>query len=205
MTILILVIFPASTQALEMVSVRWVVDGDTLQLDNRQMVRYIGINAPETGGNGKRREPYGLAAKHFHAKLIGKRLINLAYGPEKQDQYGRLLAYVYTNEGELANRIIVEQGWAYCLYKTPNIGRHDTFLAAQRQAMQDGKGIWRGLCIEVMPVIGNTRSKRFHKTTCLVGRKTSMSRRTGFHGLWEAFWEGYAPCKRCFSNSVFTK
>ncbi len=201
----ILLVCFTSIQAMEAAQVKWIVDGDTLFLENGKTVRYIGINAPEIGHSGKSGEHFGKEAKDFHENLIGKQKILLEFGPEKTDQYGRLLAYVYTQDGEFANRLLLEHGTAYCLYKYPNIKHFDLFLPAQRDAMRQKLGMWPKLDLVAKPLLGNKRSYRFHKPDCTFGRTTRRANRIDFNGLWSAFWHGFAPCKRCFHSGVFTK
>ncbi len=61
--LLICLLSPA-VQAAEMVSVKWVDDGDTILLADGRRVRYIGINAPEVAHpeKGQAAEPFGEAA-----------------------------------------------------------------------------------------------------------------------------------------------
>jgi len=203
--LLILLINISGVQAKEPARVKWIVDGDTLILNSGKTVRYIGINAPEVGFSGKESEFFGQEAREFHANLLDKRKIFLEYGSEKRDRYGRLLAYVYTHDGRFANRILLKHGMAHCLYRPPNIKYFALFLVAQRDAMQQKLGMWSQLDRDGKPLVGNKRSYRFHKPDCDFGSKTRRSNRTEFEGLWDAFWHGYAPCKRCFPTGVVTQ
>jgi len=203
--LLILFICISGIQAMEMAQVKWIVDGDTLVLENGKTVRYIGINAPETGHSGKITEPFGSQAKQVHVNLLKNRKIYLRYGAEKTDHYGRLLAYVYTQNGEFANRALLKLGAAYCLFRPPNIKHFALLLSAQREAMQQKRGVWSNLVRDDRPLVGNKRSYRFHKPGCAYGSRTRRSNRIALEGLWEAFWQGYAPCKRCFPSGVFVQ
>jgi micrococcal nuclease len=200
---LIILFSPAHTLAMEMHHVKRVVDGDTLLLDNNRFVRYIGINAPEVQHGNKNAEPFGTEAKRHNGRLLGNREIYLVYGQEKSDRYGRGLGYVYTHKKIFVNRMMLEQGWAYCLFKPPNIRYHDVFLKAQRLAMQGQQGMWREWVVQALNIVANKRSRRFHRKGCPFGMQTGKSNRIIFSSLWEAFWEGYAPCKRCFPEGAF--
>lgn len=181
-----------------------VVDGDTLFLGNNRFVRYIGINAPEVRHGNEKAEPFGIKAKKQHARLVSEGdKVYLVSGIEKSDRYGRKLAYVYTREKTFINRMMLEQGWAYCLFKAPNLRYHDLFLQAQRLAMQGQQGMWHGWEAQALNIVGNKRSRRFHRESCLFGLKTAKSNRIVFYSLWDAFWEGYAPCKKCFPEGPF--
>jgi len=202
---LIILFFPAHVFAMEAQIVKRVVDGDTLLLDNNRFVRYIGINAPEVRHGKHKAEPFGIEAKMQHAQLVGEGdKVYLVYGIEKSDRYGRKLAYVYTREKKFVNRIMLEQGWAYYLFKEPNLRYHDLFLLAQRLAMQEKQGMWQGWKVHALNIVGNKRSRRFHRESCSFGMRTAKSNRIAFNRLWDAFWEGYAPCKKCFPRGPFS-
>ena len=200
---LIILFSPALVPAMDAHHVKRVVDGDTLLLDNNQFVRYIGINAPEVhNGNGSV-EPFGIEAKNNNARLLGNREVYIAYGEEKSDRYGRGLVYVYTHERIFINKVMLEQGWAYCLFTPPNHRYHDLFLKSQRLAMQGKQGVWRGWEAQALNLLANKRSRRFHREACPFGLQTNRANRIFFSSLWEAFWEGYAPCKKCFPEGPF--
>lgn len=183
--------------------VKRIVDGDTLLLDNNRFVRYIGINAPEVQHGNEPSEPFGIEAKNHNVRLVGNREIYLMYGREKADRYGRELAYVYTAENIFINQKMLEQGWAYCLFNPPNLRFHDLFLKAQRLAMQGQQGMWCGWELKTLNLVGSKRSKRFHREACPFGAQIGKSNRIFFSSLWEAFWAGYAPCKKCFPKGPF--
>ena len=65
-----------------------VVDGDTVDLDNGERVRLVGIDTPELGDCGA-----DIAAATVTDMVLGK-AITLAASDEDRDNYGRLLRYV---------------------------------------------------------------------------------------------------------------
>ncbi len=200
---LIILFSPLHTMAMDAHHTKRVVDGDTLLLDNDQFVRYIGINAPEVQHGNRQTEPFGTEAKNYNARLVKNREIYLVYDQETADRHGRELAYVYTRENIFINQMMLEQGWAYCLYKPPNLRFHALFLKAQRLAMQCQRGMWNGWDIQTLKLFANKRSRRFHREPCPFGVQIKRSNRILFSSLWEAFWEGYAPCKKCFPDGIF--
>jgi micrococcal nuclease len=88
-------------------------------------------------------------------------------------------------------------GYAYCLYVFPNTRFHNVLLHAQRVAMTESRGIWTQEITRKNIYIGNTKSKRFHLPACPFGKRLKRRNRIEFNSKWDAFWEGYAPCKRC--------
>ena len=195
---LIILFSPVHTLAMEAHHVKRVVDGDTLLLKDDRFVRYIGINAPEVQHGNESAEPFGIEARTHNTRLVGNQIVYLAYDQEKSDRYGRRLAYVYTRENIFVNRMLLEQGWAYYLFKPPNVRYHELFLQTQRHAMQKRQGMWRTWEAKALMLVANKQSRRFHRKDCPFGAKTGKSNTIHFSSLWQAFWEGYAPCKRCF-------
>lgn len=84
------------------------VDGDTIQLGNGQYVRLLGYDTPEEGQCGYAQ------AKAKMADLLhgGIRLENRS----GRDRYGRILAYVTTNEGWDIGTAMLREGLAVARY-----------------------------------------------------------------------------------------
>lgn len=85
-----------------------VVDGDTIQLGNGKCVRLLGYDTPEMGQCGYE------AAKAKMADLLvgGVRLVNRS----GTDKYGRILAYVKTDEGWDIGTAMLRNGLAVARY-----------------------------------------------------------------------------------------
>ncbi len=177
--------------------VRWVDDGDTIVLMDGRRIRYIGINAPEIAHDNKKAEHYGYEAKDFNEKLVFKKRVRLEFDKKKYDQYGRLLAYVFLQDGSFVNATMIAKGYAYFLSKSPNVRYDEKLLMFQRNAMSAKKGIWRNWEKKEGRYIGNRKSKRFHLETCPFGKRIGKRNRIYFLKKWDAFWAGFAPCKRC--------
>ena len=188
--------FPQASTA-EWNQVKWVVDGDTVVLVDGQKVRYIGINAPEVAHNDQTAEPYGEAAKRFNALLVNRKKVRLELDKERFDRFHRLLAYVFLENGTFVNAEIISNGYAYLLKKRPNLKYDSILLQSQRSAMSAKKGIWQNWKENKNTVIGNKNSHRFHLPTCPFGKQIKPQNRVVYRKKWDAFWDGYAPAKRC--------
>jgi micrococcal nuclease len=200
--IFLVVVFIAwsETSAQNWVAVRWVADGDTIVLKDGRRVRYIGIDTPEVAHEDRPAEPMGEAAKSFNRKLVWERRIRLEMDRDRKDRYGRILAYVVREDGLFVNAELLRRGFAHVLYRFPNTARAGELLAVQREAMAQGRGIWRRIRKDERPVhayLGNRRSKRFHVYDCPRGNRMSAENRIWLKNQWAAFWEGYAPAKGC--------
>lgn len=186
--------------AQDWVTVRWVADGDTIVLKDGRHVRYIGIDTPEVAHENRRAEPMGQAAKAFNRKLVLGRRIRLETDREVKDRYGRIIAYVYREDGLFVNAELLRYGFAHVLYRFPNTARAVELLDVQREAMGQGRGIWGRIIKDERPVhayLGNRRSKRFHVHDCPQSNRMSAKNRIRLKNQWSAFWEGYAPAKGC--------
>lgn len=81
-----------------------IIDGDTIVINN-ETIRLLGINSPEKG------EKYYLESKNFLEKNILNKEVQIQFGKEKYDLYGRKLAYIfYANEN--INLKSVENGFS---------------------------------------------------------------------------------------------
>jgi endonuclease YncB( thermonuclease family) len=186
--------------ASEWVSVKWVDDGDTILLTDGRRVRYIGINSPEVAHpeKGLDAELFGEAAKARNKSLVYGHRVRLEFDREKTDRYGRVLAYVYLEDGTFINLRMVESGYAYVLVLKPNNRFERVLLKAQRRAMKTGLGIWSDWKEEEKEsIVGNKRSRRFHRTSCPNAATIHPKNRVALSSRWEAYWLGFAPAKQC--------
>lgn len=95
-----------------------VVDGDTVDLDNGETVRLVGIDTPERGECG-----YDEARAALVDLVEGKR-ITLGASDEDRDRYDRLLRYVDVGKVDAGLRLI-KQGLAVARYDSRDgYGRH---------------------------------------------------------------------------------
>ena len=180
--------------------VKWVNDGDTIVLNNGQRVRYIGINAPEIDHENQKAEPFGYEARSLNQNLVSSHKIRLEFDRERYDQYDRLLAYIFLLDGTFVNAQIVQNGFAYYLYRSANIKYQSILLKTQQKAMKSRKGIWHNWKVKKDSYVGNRRSRRFHLSTCPFAQKIKLKNRVKFLSMWDAYWAGYAPAKKCIKE-----
>ena len=124
-----------------------VVDGDTIQVCcigwKREKVRYIGVNTPETKHPTRGVEYFGKEASEANRKLVDGKTVRLEFDVQQLDRYGRLLAYVYLEDGTFVNAWLVEQGFAQVMTVPPNVRHQNLFLKLQREAREARRGLWR--------------------------------------------------------------
>jgi micrococcal nuclease len=178
--------------------VKKVYDGDTVVLSTGEQVRYLGVDAPEMDHQGGMSEFMADEAKKMNAALVQGKPIRLEFDEERRDHHGRLLAYVFLENRDMVNAVLVRKGFARVLPKPPNLKYFGLLLDSQRQAMIERVGIWqkepeRPECY----YIGNMSSYRFHRPSCPLGRTVSGHHRVRFDTTYKAYWEGLSPCRQC--------
>lgn len=118
-----------------------VVDGDTLALDGEERVRLIGVDTPETKDPRRPVEYFGQEATAFTRRLAEGRRVRLGYDQQRQDRYGRTLAYVYLENGTFLNAEIIRQGYGHAYTRFP-FRYLEEFRAYEREARESGRGLW---------------------------------------------------------------
>jgi micrococcal nuclease len=178
--------------------VNFVSDGDTIVLGSGETIRYLGIDAPEIDREGGKGEFLAEAARDFNSGLVKHVRIRLEYDQEARDRYGRILAYVFLENGDMVNALLIRNGLAHVMLTVPNVKYRELLLDCQREAMKKRLGIWcRPAEKEEKFYLGNTNSYRFHRPGCPFANKISRQNVVRFMSRYDAFWEGYSPCKRC--------
>ena len=139
-----------------------VIDGDTIELTDGRLVRYIGIDTPEMrrrarpgdrewrSGEGDAwvldPEPFAQAATDANRQLVDGGPIRLEYDVQTHDRFGRLLAYVYvTPDGGsevMVNAELLNAGMAQTLTIPPDVKYAQRFRALAEEARRARRGLW---------------------------------------------------------------
>ncbi|MBQ4254080.1 MAG: thermonuclease family protein [Erysipelotrichaceae bacterium] len=130
---------------------KYVYDGDTIEVTirNRDVrIRLIGLDTPESVAPeeyGENTEEGKIAAEYLRSLLTGKS-VYLEFDKDKYDNYGRMLAYVYLQDGKtMVNILILQEGYAKTIRIYPNEKYADLFSRAERKARSENKGFWGSL------------------------------------------------------------
>jgi len=125
--------------------VQRVSDGDTFVATvqgRRERVRVIGVDTPESVDPNRPDEPYGQEASDFAKHYLDGETVRLAGDAEPRDRYGRMLAYVWLEDGTFWNALLVAEGYAQQLTIPPNVTYADLFRRLAREARQHDRGLW---------------------------------------------------------------
>jgi micrococcal nuclease len=126
-----------------------IVDGDTIVvsffkasgLGEKEKVRLIGVDTPETVDPRRPVEYFGKEASGFVMEHLLDRRVRLAFEPTLRDYYDRLLAYVFLEDGSCFNLTIIAEGYGHAYTKYPFMFMDD-FRAAEREAREGKRGLW---------------------------------------------------------------
>lgn len=115
-----------------------VYDGDTVTLATGDKIRLRWVNTPEL----KPAEAYGIEARDAAERFLrGKEVTLLLGGENPRDGYGRVVAGLQTDAGNLSIHLL-EEGLAHLFVIPPDDTDPKPFLEAQARARAANKGIW---------------------------------------------------------------
>jgi len=128
------------------ISVIEVIDGDTIRLSNNKVLRYIGIDTPESRIKEGSEfiydpQPFSVQAAQKNKDLVLGKKIRVEFDLVKTDKYGRLLGYCFY-DGMMVNEELLKNGLAVLMTIPPNIKYTDRFIKAQTDARNQGRGLW---------------------------------------------------------------
>lgn len=123
------------------------VDGDTVKvsIDGKvETLRLIGIDTPETKDPRKPVQCFGKEASAKAAELLSGRRVRLEADPTQgdRDKYGRLLRYLWREDGVFFNEWMIRNGYAHeYTYDLPYV-HQARFKSAERYASENKLGLW---------------------------------------------------------------
>ncbi len=131
------------------------IDGDTFDINipdgrfSRTRVRLLGVDTPEIHRNNRGVitgfEHFASEASDFtrnktHGKMVTLELIE---GKTRDNTSSkRLLAYVYTEDGTMLNRQLIQQGYGFADSRSPHTYRRE-FAEEMKTAREKKRGLWK--------------------------------------------------------------
>jgi len=130
-----------TSQSINTFKVTRVIDGDTIEIEGGQKVRYIGIDTPETVDPRSLPQCFGKEAASKNRELVEGKNISIEKDVSETDKYGRLLRYVYLDD-IFINDYLVRQGYAYASSYPPDVKYQNQLKQAQLEAQEQNRGLW---------------------------------------------------------------
>ena len=136
------------------------VDGDTIIVEDsngeHKRVRMIGIDTPESvAQEEERNNEYGVMASDYTKELLSNAgPLYLEYDVDADDQYDRILAYVWLEDvddtfnvenikNSMVNAIIVENGYGIAKKYEPTVAHDDILAELMAEAEENNIGLWQ--------------------------------------------------------------
>ncbi len=123
-----------------------VVDGDTIEVNNSQTVRLIGIDTPETVDPRRPVGCFGKEASNEAKNLLAGKEVILQKDVSDTDKYRRLLRYIFLplEGGQIlfVNDYLVREGFAKVLTYPPDVKYNEQFRQAEKEARENNRGLW---------------------------------------------------------------
>lgn len=124
-----------------------VVDGDTLDIlrgGEKERLRLIGINSPESVDPRRPVECFGKeASMHAHELLDGQSVtLETDFSQGTLDKYGRTLAYIFLPDGRNFGEVMIRDGYAYEYTYDKPYKYQQRFNEAEDDASTNARGLW---------------------------------------------------------------
>ncbi len=113
-----------------------VIDGDTIEIETEERIRLICIDSPEAGNEGYKE------AKDYLESLILDKKVKLETDVSDKDKYDRLLRYIYLENGDFVNEMIVLSGYAEAYPYAPDTKLCPIIQDAEEIAKDKKIGMW---------------------------------------------------------------
>lgn len=177
--------------------VRKIIDGDTIQLDTGETVKYLGIEAPKLNTKEGGPEFYARDAARYNKRLVFMKKVRLEFDRDKKDPQGRLLAYVFV-KNLFVNAELVKLGYARAAVRSPNIKYQETLARLEKKAIEEDRGLWQETKKDTESFyVGNKRTYTLHRPSCKYVGKIPAKDKIIFRNRADALKIGYTPDKYC--------
>lgn len=156
----------------EEVYIERIIDGDTVKTAAGKSIRLLGVDTPELDWENNDHEFYAREAREFSINNLLDKNVKLKFDQEKEDNYGRTLAYLYKN-GENFNLKLLENGFATVMIVEPNDRYEDKFKKAAEKARRAKKGLWSQVAKleKELPVISYQEAENYLSQKVIVEGK----------------------------------
>lgn len=175
-----------------------VVDGDTLKINmggTVETLRLIGIDTPETVDPRKPVQCFGTEASNRAKALLSGQKVRIEADSTQntRDKYGRLLVYIYRDDGLFFNKSMVADGYAYEYTYDKAYKYQAEFKAAQLAAQNGGKGLWSPTTCngKADPVAQPSTGSKYYTSSHYSAKYYYPASCDGWKGLSESYLESF--------------
>lgn len=135
---------------LEKVVVTYVIDGDTFNVKTKdgktEKIRPILVDTPEICHKQSppscKPDPYGEDAAYFTKQLLEGKTVYLEKDTSDRDRYGRLLRYVYLDDGRMFQELVLEKGLAKVAVYKPDTRYEKELKHIETEAKAKRMNLW---------------------------------------------------------------
>lgn len=169
-----------------------VIDGDTIEIDTGQRIRYIGIDTPETVDPRRPVQCFGQEASNKNKELVEGKEIKLEKDVSETDKYGRLLRYIYLPAAEsntrdlFVNEYLIKEGYAHASSYPPDIKYQEQFNAAEKDAQENTRGLWNTCSVNPLESASSIKSQQ---SDCLIKGNISSSGEKIYHMPGQSYYD----------------
>lgn len=121
-----------------------IIDGDTIEIETGEKIRYIGIDTPETVDPRRPVSCFGKEAKDKNKELVEGKVVKLVKDISETDRYKRLLRYIWVGD-IFVNDYLIREGYAKAATFPPDVKYEKQFQQAEKEARNANRGLW-SLC-----------------------------------------------------------
>ncbi len=163
-----------------------IIDGATVELDDRVRLRLAGVVTPraEDVGAGPGRWPPELAAQAALQALVQGRTVALAFAGPRSDRYGRTVAHLFVRDGDATTWVqgaMVTGGHGRVLAGPDGEACVQPLLRLETAARHANRGLWTNAAYQLRPADRPSELARYRGTFQIVTGR--VSRVAGSRGL----------------------
>ena len=114
-----------------------------MRLSGGKVLKYAGIQSPPRQSKIPLVREYGENAFKFNQSLVEGKTIQMEWDSQVRDDQGRLLGYVFLEDGTFVNQEILLAGHGKAVNTVPNIRYADLLRKADLGARRKNLGLWK--------------------------------------------------------------
>jgi micrococcal nuclease len=190
----------SAEKKLQSATVETALTGDTVRLKGGKILKYIGLDTYSPESKIPQAREYGQRALEFNHQLTAGKKIGIQWGPKLRDKQGKLLGYVWLQDGTFVNEEMLREGWAKAKITVPNIDFADQFRDWEFEAKKSRKGIWLTEVIDpnsLKRFLGDKNTKIYYLPDSPELERIPESYLVEFNSRVDAKAAGYRACFSC--------